>query len=146
MQSEKGNAGHITSSCPYHYSKMVYWRAAQYSKSSPCTNVPILCPLCPPGLSGQPKTIWKYNAFAHFAAEHIPPGSDSLPEISSKFIVETFISSKEERGMGIGQEATDEHRDQYNIPDTDGFEEMQKSEWAESDTSISSTPKKIVQA
>jgi hypothetical protein len=130
---KKGTSNSISSSCPYHYSKMMYGRAAQYSKSSPCTNVPIHCPLCLEGLSGQPKTIWKYNAFAHFAAEHVPLGSDSLPEIPSSFIVDTFISSKEESDMGIGQQSTQDHRDQYNIPGTDGFEEeMKKRERAES--------------
>ena len=49
---KKGTSNFISSSCPYHYSKMMYGRAAQYSKSSSCTTVPIHCPLCLEGLSG----------------------------------------------------------------------------------------------
>jgi hypothetical protein len=124
--TKKGSSNSINSSCPYHYSKMIYSKAAQYSRSSPCTNVPIHCPICPPGLSGQPKSIWKYNTFAHFAAEHVEMGSDSLPEIPSQLIVESFITSREENDMGISYKATQDYREEYNIPDTDGIEEMRK--------------------
>ena len=129
----------ISSSCSYHYTKMMYAKAAQYSKTSPCTNVPIHCPICPEGFSGQPRTIWKYNALAHFAAEHVPMESDELPDIPSHFIVETFITSKEEKDMGISQEATQDYRDTYQIPGTDGIEEMKKRGRADSAVSTIST-------
>jgi hypothetical protein len=82
------NTNNISSSCSYHYTKMMYAKAAQYSKTSPCTNVPINCPICPEGLSGQPRTIRKYNALAHFAAEHVPHvpvGGDELPDTGIPF-------------------------------------------------------------
>ena len=41
----------VISSCPYHYSKMSYTRALQPNMSSPCTNVPIHCPICSHSLS-----------------------------------------------------------------------------------------------
>ena len=73
----------VISSCPYHYSKMSYTRALQPNKSSPCTNVPIHCPICSHSLSGQPRTIWKYNAMNHFITEHKPAShSRKLTEIS----------------------------------------------------------------
>jgi hypothetical protein len=102
--TKKGNSVSISPSCPYHYSKIMYGKATQYSTTLPCTNVPIRCPICPTGLSGQSRTIWKYNALTYFAAEHVPVGSDSLPEIPSQFIVETFITSQEEKQMGIDQD------------------------------------------
>ncbi|KAF8234371.1 hypothetical protein L208DRAFT_1261897 [Tricholoma matsutake] len=71
ISATPGNSNTINSSCPYHYFKMIYSKAAQYSRSSPCPNVPIHCPTCPPSLSGQPKTSWKYNTFAHFAAQWV---------------------------------------------------------------------------
>jgi hypothetical protein len=115
----------VISSCPYHYSKMSYTRALQPNKSSPCTNVPIHCPICPHSLSGQPRTIWKYNAMNHFITEH-KPASDSktLTEISPSFLVESFISSQEENWMGIPGNAIKEWRDEHEIPDTDGIEEI----------------------
>jgi hypothetical protein len=108
------NTNNISSSCSYYYTKMMYAKAAQYSKTSPCTNVPINCPNCPEGLSGQPRTIWKYSALAHFAAEHVPVGGDELPDIPSHFIVSTFITSKEEKDMGITQEATQDYKYTWN--------------------------------
>ncbi|KAK6969598.1 hypothetical protein R3P38DRAFT_2587544 [Favolaschia claudopus] len=47
----------ITSTCPYHYAKMKYKSAQVSSEASPCTNVPLQCPLCPcqrPPLVTQP--------------------------------------------------------------------------------------------
>jgi hypothetical protein len=87
----------------------------------------------------QPRTIWKYNALAHFAAEHVPIGGDELPDIPSHFIVETFITSKEEKDMGINQEAIQDYRNTYQIPGTDGIEEMKKRGRAESSVSTIST-------
>ena len=58
--SKKGNtlaSPIVTSSCEYHYGKMAYGRAATCSQSSPCSNVPIHCPVCPMSVSGQPRTI-----------------------------------------------------------------------------------------
>ena len=49
----------VASNCLYHYSGMQYKKAAEFSKTNPCTNVPIHCPLCPPAVSGDPPTIWK---------------------------------------------------------------------------------------
>ncbi|KAF8233674.1 hypothetical protein L208DRAFT_1204887, partial [Tricholoma matsutake] len=46
------NNNNISSSCSYHYTKMIYAKAAQYSETSPCTNVPITCPIYAEGLSG----------------------------------------------------------------------------------------------
>src|ERR1700689_5308247 len=53
----------------YHYAQM------QYSKSSPCTNVPIHCPSST-SVSKAPQTIWKYNALFHLTSEH---ATDSTP-------------------------------------------------------------------
>ncbi|KAI0729871.1 hypothetical protein C8Q72DRAFT_777330 [Fomitopsis betulina] len=50
VQLTKKNSGvSVTSSCPYHYMLMSYNSAKTVSKATPCTNVPIHCPLCPPG-------------------------------------------------------------------------------------------------
>ena len=38
----------------------------------------IICMLCPPSLSGQPHTIWKYNVIRHLAEYQADWGSDDL--------------------------------------------------------------------
>ncbi|KAJ7873604.1 hypothetical protein B0H14DRAFT_2290674, partial [Mycena olivaceomarginata] len=59
-----------TSDCDYHYANMIYKAAKNCTKASPCTNVPIHCPLCPRSASGNPRTIWKYNAIYYLVSEH----------------------------------------------------------------------------
>ena len=54
--------------CPMNYKA-----ASVSSKKSPCTNLPIHCPICPPNSSGSPQTIWKDNAVNHFIIEHLSP-------------------------------------------------------------------------
>ncbi|KDR74696.1 hypothetical protein GALMADRAFT_70427, partial [Galerina marginata CBS 339.88] len=44
----------IFSSCRYHYQKMVYSKAAVLTTTNNCSNVPMHCPTCPPGVNGQP--------------------------------------------------------------------------------------------
>ncbi|KZV91297.1 hypothetical protein EXIGLDRAFT_693781 [Exidia glandulosa HHB12029] len=51
--SIKGKSATIHSSCGYHYRRMKYAVASVSTKSSPCTNVPIHCTLCPRSKSGQ---------------------------------------------------------------------------------------------
>lgn len=50
-----------TQGCPNMVS-FAYNVAAESTKTSPCSNVPITCPLCP---SASP-AIWRYNARGHF--------------------------------------------------------------------------------
>jgi hypothetical protein len=103
---------------------MSYARAVQPTKTSQCTNVPIHCPICPESLSGQPKTIWKYNAISHFESEHRPAHDKKLAEISPSFLVEAFINSKEEKWMGIPEERIKDWREEHKVPSTDGIEEI----------------------
>ena len=57
------------SKCP-KLSKINYGPASEYSQKSPCTNVPIYCPLC----HERSPTIWKYNMERHIRDMH--PGAD----------------------------------------------------------------------
>ena len=117
--SKKGNTSSIvTSHCEYHYGKMVYGRVATCSQSSTCTNVPIHCPVCSMSVSGQPRTIWKYNAMNHFISEHVPESS-VLPKIPHEFLIDSFIASKEETLMGISIHTTSTWRTQHDIPPSD---------------------------
>jgi hypothetical protein len=70
-----------------------------------------------------------------------------LAEISPSFIVESFISSEEENWMGIPHTAIKEWRDEHEIPDTDGIEEIaetNKREGAESEVSTQPPSKRAV--
>ena len=50
LLEKKGGGIIITTNCKYHcaqmYDQMQYKAAAMFSGSSPCTNVPIHCPIC----------------------------------------------------------------------------------------------------
>jgi hypothetical protein len=66
------------------------------SKKSPSTNVPICCSLCPADkISGEPRTIWKYNAMYHSIAEHL------TPVLLLEFIGTFFVCRSEEEALGI---------------------------------------------
>lgn len=125
-QNSKTKALSIVSGCEYHYKGMRYSNAIQCTANSPCTNVPIHCPMCSAALSGQLRTVWKYNAFFHLAAEH-GPENGVLPEILPECHVNTFVTSLEERRMGIDAEATSKMRQELKIPDTEGILEMREA-------------------
>lgn len=126
FKSKNTGGGSITSSCQYHYVGMVYKAAASWSKGMPCTNVPINCPLCPISVSGDHQTIWKYNALYHLASEHSNE-NNSPPSIPGELLVQIFISKAEEKGLGITNIATDTWREQYNIPNSDGIEQVKEN-------------------
>ena len=53
------------SSCP-NLLRFRYASASQYKKNSPCTNVPMICPLCP----AKSIAVWKYCLPQHFKDRH----------------------------------------------------------------------------
>ena len=96
------------------------------SKSAPCSNVPIHCPLCPLLDSGSPPTIWKYSVMYHLAECHTDP--DSPPtKIPGQLVVDSWISAQEESWMGVDAEETARWRNKNEVPDTDGITEVIKS-------------------
>ena len=96
---------------------MQYRAAAQFYKSSPCTNVPIHCPICPTSVSKAPQTIWKYNALFHLTSEH---ATDSTPpKIPRQLLAYMHIRKEEEKALNIKEEATDAWREEHNIPGTE---------------------------
>src|SRR6266852_4283340 len=117
--NKNGNAS-INSNCIYHYSGMQYKRAAQFSNPQPCTNVPIHCPLCPNAVSGDPQTIWKYNALYHLISEY--SNGDTPPTISGQLLVQMFITKEEEQALGIPERNTVDWRRENKIPDSDDIQ------------------------
>ena len=118
LKLKKHGGFSIASNCPYHYSGMQYKKAAEFSKAVPCTNVPIHCPLCPTAVSGDPATIWKYNALYHLISEH--SSGSTPPSIPGQLLVQMFITKEEEQALGILEHDTVDWRRQHNIPDSDG--------------------------
>jgi hypothetical protein len=84
---------------------MNYKAAAQFSKSSPCTNIPVHCSLCSPAISGNPQTIWKYNSVYHLISEH--SNGNIPPAIPGQLLVQIFISKGAEKALGIQERVTD---------------------------------------
>jgi hypothetical protein len=64
----------------------------------------------------------------HLAEYHADWGSDdpTLPRIPGQLLVDSFITSEEESLMGIDEILTDDWREDNNIPDTGGIEEMRE--------------------
>lgn len=62
-----------TSTC-LNLLKFSYAPASRSTEKSPCSNVPIICPLCSP----QDPAVWKYNLTLHFREKH-KLGSQHFP-------------------------------------------------------------------
>ena len=110
----------IASNCLYHHSGIQYKKATEFSKAIPCTNVPVHFPLCPTAVSGDPPTIWKYNALYHLISEH--SSGSTPPSIPGQLLVQMFITKEEENALGISEHITVDWRRKNNIPDSDGVE------------------------
>ena len=76
-----------TSRCP-NLVVFSYLSAAKEATNSPCTNVPVICSLCPSTLSA----VWKYNIKAHFEKFHTPTAYRTY---SANFV----ISESEREGL-----------------------------------------------
>ena len=93
------------------------------SKSSPCTNVPIHCPICPTSISKASQTIWKYNTLFHLASEHAT-NSGIPPKIPRQLLANMFITREEEKALKVTEDATDAWRVEHDIPGTDSLLEL----------------------
>jgi hypothetical protein len=62
------------SNCP-NLVRFNYMNAATSSESSPCSNVPVVCPICP---IGDP-AVWSYSLHAHFRERHRLTSAANFP-------------------------------------------------------------------
>ena len=96
------NSFQIASTCP-EFSGITYTSALKGSKTTPCTNVPVICDLCvQPTNSNTIPAVWRYNLDAHVKTMH--PGHPQTSQFSQKFLELLVISSSEQLAMGIPQE------------------------------------------
>jgi hypothetical protein len=77
-----------SSGCP-NLIKFSYQSAAKFTDNGPCTNVPIICPLCPEAATA----VWKYNMSTHLGTRH-----PTIPLELHREIYE--LTNAEIRGMG----------------------------------------------
>jgi hypothetical protein len=112
----------VLSSCPYFASNMRYSSAQTWSKSTPCTNVPIQCRMCAPNASGQCPSVWKYNFLYHLHAAHAAEDGGLPERIDTGVWADMFLREREESALGIDQALTSSYRAQHNIPDSDGIQ------------------------
>ncbi|KAJ8092967.1 hypothetical protein PM082_011287 [Marasmius tenuissimus] len=111
----------VESNCSYRLSTLDYDKA----RASSCTNLPLHCPLCPPSVSGHPVTIWKYNAIFHLVLNHpADKGAGTVP-VPCSFLVESFISKKEEGDMKMALELTESFRSSFAVDNSSDIEQME---------------------
>ena len=82
---------------------------------------------CPPSVSRQPQTIWKYNAINHLLISHsdedpTQTGKYQVPAIPGDLMMDMFMTRQEEQWMNISPSATTTFRRENNIPSSDGLE------------------------
>ncbi|KAF5335719.1 hypothetical protein D9611_009624 [Ephemerocybe angulata] len=109
----------VNSDCEYHWSGLKYENAKSYKMSSPSTNLPIHCTLCPPTSTGQYPTFWKYNFYHHMILHHKDPETLKLQACPKDLRDQIYISLQEEHALGIHAEATRNWRDENEMPYTD---------------------------
>ncbi|KAF8056034.1 hypothetical protein FPV67DRAFT_1457452 [Lyophyllum atratum] len=118
----------LVSDCDYHHSKMVYSLAKNSTDGTPCTNIPLGCPLCSKTRNNQPNSFWKYNFIQHMIECHHDPNAGSFPRIPVALWKSTHISRKEEDRMRIEVIQTEAYREMYQVPQSDGLDELQSEE------------------
>lgn len=105
----KGKSPQARSSCQYTY-QFKYQPSLTPSKTSPCTNIPILCriPGCTGTVGDKLTAVWKYNMAEHIKLYH--PGYVSsfddvgLAPLPQGMLEDMHISVEEETMMKIPHE------------------------------------------
>jgi hypothetical protein len=113
----------LESNCQYHWKGLKHRDIVEPSRETPCTNIPIHCYLCPTSITGQARTIWKYNAVFHLISEHAG-FSGNIPSIPVGMLLDMFIRKAEEKYLGISEEQTIKARYEHKIPGSDGLLEL----------------------
>ncbi|KAJ3521293.1 hypothetical protein NMY22_g12372 [Coprinellus aureogranulatus] len=125
----------IDSDCEYHWTGMNYEKANEWSKSSPSTNRPILCTLCPVNSHGHHPTFWKYNFFHHMVTRHHDEDSQVFTPIPQELRRQIYISLQEEQSLGIESTITISHRETFKMPPTSPLQAPVDGEDGEEDVS-----------
>ena len=92
LRKARGVAGSVSvdrrrSKC-IHLIRFNYATASTSSDSSPCSNVPMTCPLCP----RDSPAVWRYSLHAHFRGQHCIQSPADFP-------IKISLSRSEKDGM-----------------------------------------------
>jgi hypothetical protein len=130
---------------------MIYAKASKPSERTPCTNIPLTCPMCSRDRHGHQPTFWKYNFIFHMSEKHVIRSTDGnhheeiFAPLHPELVVTTRISRFEEEKIEIPSTYTDTWRKINNVPDSDiieapaGFEGRDSRKRGSSDVSQAST-------
>jgi hypothetical protein len=120
--TQTGKVKKITSACPDAHDSYTYPTENKSTGPNPCTNVPIICPLCDPPMDSQRRraAIFKYNFEAHVRLAHptfatpgwpaaagvhsASPGHPGLAlssEVPSQLISHLELGDGEEKRLGM---------------------------------------------
>lgn len=125
----------VKSNCMYHYD-FNYHAAAKSNATTPTTNVPLFCPLCPAHqTSGIRPTFWKYNLDDHLRAEHATD-SGTAPTLSRQDLMMKHISLAEGRAIGVPEATLEGWRASADIPDSSDIEQLPVADSSGSRTNI----------
>ncbi|EKM57126.1 uncharacterized protein PHACADRAFT_254706 [Phanerochaete carnosa HHB-10118-sp] len=135
-----GKKTEMRSNCKYHYDFNM-GSAKSSSATTPCTNVPLHCPLCPPNpKTGLIPAYWKYNIDTHISNEHsaafaapdrqpneteqnLPGPSHHLGhKLSSSAQLDKHISRLELTRLGVPSDLVTNWRQATDIPNTSDIE------------------------
>jgi hypothetical protein len=108
VQLEKSNSTYqVISECPRQHN-ISLGSAAKYTVTTPCTNIPIICDLCPVDHTTKIcPAIWKYNIIEHLLSAH--PGLDvpqNLTDSISKDEGAALKRYKQSKKRKAGKEMT----------------------------------------
>ncbi|KAI0296797.1 hypothetical protein BC826DRAFT_1090964 [Russula brevipes] len=107
LKKGRGSAGNVSvdrdkSTCP-NLVRFNYKNAATSSEVSPCSNVPINCPLCPL----HSPAVWTYSLRAHFQGRHRLTSTAHFP-------IQVELSQSEKDGMRRVWKARFKQRKSYH--------------------------------
>ncbi|KAJ6616226.1 hypothetical protein B0H10DRAFT_1799812, partial [Mycena sp. CBHHK59/15] len=81
-----------------------YGHTKKYSVTTPCTNVPLFCTLCPPiPPRKSPAVVWKYSMYAHVKLAHPRYWDDLLSrpkDLPAQLALNIAISREEMMALG----------------------------------------------
>jgi len=98
--------------------KMQYKATSRSTNLKPCTNIPLICTICPPVSNRELVTFWKYEFITHMMDKHLTKDNE-LPVLLIQLWATTHISKWEEFKMGIPVHKTHEWRDANQVLDSD---------------------------
>ncbi|KAI0370301.1 hypothetical protein BV20DRAFT_944684, partial [Pilatotrama ljubarskyi] len=120
----------IRSNCQYHYN-FSYNAAITPSVSTPSTNVPLHCPMCPADEhTGARPTYWKYNIDTHIHTAHpeLAERDASPAALGPSTVQAKHISLREARSLGVADGVMQSFRTANELLGSDDIKKLNEDE------------------